>query len=494
MEETQVSARHVLDVRRDKVNALREQGIEPYSMTSWPVDANAADILDNFVEDSERAVCLAGRIMSVRDMGKAAFAHVRDASGQIQLYCKSDAMTPENWALFGQLDIGDIVGVRGMVFRTRRGEISVQVAELVLLCKSMHPLPEKFHGLTNTDLRYRQRYVDLLVNPEVALAFRQRSTIMTTIRNLLDARGYLEVETPVLHTHATGAAAKPFTTHHNTLDLPMYMRIETELHLKRLIVGGLEKVYEIGRIFRNEGMSVKHNPEFTTIELYEAYTDYHGMAALAEQIFEACAIAVHGTTKITYQGQEVELAAPWRRMTMIEAVREYVGVDFDAFADDATARQKSEAAGVGVAADLNWGQCLYECFDQKVESLLVQPTIIFDYPIEVSPLARKKASDPRLTERFEFFVVSWEGGNAFSELNDPVDQRERFVAQRQKNTAGDGDAMIDEDFLHALAIGMPPTGGMGIGIDRLVMLLTDSASIRDVIFFPTMKPMVGDAQ
>jgi len=489
MEKVQPEAQHVLALRAEKINTLRENGVEPYGQTKYAVTHHSADIAKDFDALEGQPVKLAGRLMSKRVMGKASFAHLCDAAGQIQLYCKRDVMGEEPYKFFKSLDIGDLVGVEGSVFRTQAGEISIEVAGLILLAKSVHPLPEKFHGLQDRDLRYRQRYVDLLVNPASALVFRQRSEIMRTIRSFLDAKGYLEVDTPVLHTLATGAAARPFKTHHNTLDIPMYLRIELELHLKRLIVGGLERVYEIGRIFRNEGMDTRHNPEFTMIEMYCAYADYHDMAALAEGIFEACALAVHGKTQIEYQGQEVELKAPWKRMTMLEAVLQYTGIDYTAFDDDATARELSDKAGVEIKKDMTWGQCLYECFDQKAEKSLVQPTFIFDYPTEVSPLARLKKDDPRLTERFEFFMVGWEGGNAFSELNDPVDQKGRFETQLKHNMAGDGLAEIDDDYIHALEIGLPPTGGMGIGIDRLVMLLTDSPSIRDVILFPTMKPV-----
>jgi len=542
-EDSAGAAMHVLAVRNEKLKSLRQNGIEPYAATQFHTTHHAAAAIAEFDAlcppmapdaDGEAAgdastvtaqasgqtpapaqpngqaantaqvnsqasddvppmlVSLAGRMMSKRVMGKAAFAHLQDASGQIQLYFKRDILGDEPYALFRELDIGDILGVSGRVFRTHKGEVSVEVSTFSLLSKSLYPLPEKFHGLRNADLRYRQRYVDLIVNPDVQKVFRQRSMIMQTIRQTLNAQGFLEVDTPVLHPEATGAAAKPFVTHHHTLDMDMYMRIETELHLKRLIVGGLERVYEIGRIFRNEGMSTKHNPEFTTIELYQAFANYHDMAALAEQLFAAAAMAVHGTTQITYQGQVMDLAPPWRRMTMVEAVQAYTGIDFSTITTAEQAYAAAETIGVGLAAGMTMGQVLYECFDQRVESQLTQPTFIFDYPIEVSPLARRKADQPLFTERFEFFMAGWEGGNAFSELNDPHDQRARFVEQLQKKMAGDGEAHVDEDFIHALEIGLPPTGGMGIGIDRMVMLLTDSASIRDVILFPTMKPLPAD--
>lgn len=478
---------HILAVRRNKLAALKQSGQDPFAVTRFERSHLSDEVLQGFEGLEGRSVSLAGRMVSRRIMGKASFAHLQDAMGNIQIYLKQDVIGEPSYEEFLNIDIGDFVGVVGNVFRTRRGEISIEVNEWKLLSKSLYPLPEKWHGLKDPDLRYRQRYVDLIVNPQVRDTFRARSKIIKVMREYLDNRGYLEVDTPVLQTLATGAAAKPFRTHHNALDIPMYLRIETELHLKRLIVGGLEKVYEIGRIFRNEGMSPKHNPEFTTIELYQAYADYQDMMQLAEEMIAACAEAVCGSTKIVYQGMEVDLAPPWRRLTMAEAVKEFTGIDYDAWTDDADARSSAKAAGVHLEGNMSRGQVLYECFDQLVEDKLIQPIFITDYPVEVSPLARRKADAPMFTERFEFFIVGREGGNAFSELNDPIDQKARFEEQLQKRMAGDGEAQVDEDFIHALEIGMPPTGGMGIGVDRLVMLLTDSASIRDVILFPTMK-------
>nr|MDD6335977.1 lysine--tRNA ligase [bacterium] len=481
------STAHVLEVRREKLNALRAAGQDPYAATFYRRTHTSKQILEGFDGLEGQTVRVAGRMMSRRIMGKASFAHMQDVDGLIQLYVKRDNIGQEAYQAFKGMDIGDIVGAEGKVFRTHAGEISVEVTELLLLSKSLYPLPEKFHGLKDADLRYRQRYVDLIVNPEVRDTFRARSQIMHTIREFLDARGFLEVDTPVLHTLATGAAAKPFRTYLNALDIPMYLRIETELYLKRLIVGGLERVYEIGRIFRNEGMDTRHNPEFTSIELYQAFADYTDMMEIAENMFAACAKAVCGTTVITYQGETLDLTPPWRRMTMAEAVKTYCGIDFDAIQGDEQARAAAKSIGVHVEDNMTHGQALYACFDEKVEQELVQPTFITRYPVEVSPLARRSADNPMFTERFEFFIARRELGNAFSELNDPIDQRARFEEQLEKKMAGDGEGELDEDFLHALEIGMPPTGGMGIGIDRLVMLLTDSASIRDVLLFPTMK-------
>jgi lysyl-tRNA synthetase class 2 len=486
-ESVEENLNEILRVRRQKLQALKDEGKDPFSLTHYERTHESDEIISHYDELEGQQVSIAGRMTSRRIMGKASFAHVLDRAGTIQIYVKRDDVGQDAYTAFKQLDIGDILGVKGTVFKTRTGEISLHVTEYVLLAKSLQPLPEKFHGLSDPDLRYRQRYVDMIVNPEVRKTFMARSQIIKIIRRILDERGFIEVETPVLHTLATGAAAKPFITHHNSLDIDMYLRIETELHLKRLIVGGLERVYEIGRIFRNEGMDIKHNPEFTTIELYQAYTNLEGMMEVAETVFIEAAKAVCGGTQITYQGTPVDLTGPWRRLPMIDAVKEYAGIDFTDILDDEGARAATKAAGLEVEADMTRGQCIYLCFDELVEEKLVQPTFITDYPVEVSPLAKRKVDDPAFTERFEFFITGREMGNAFSELNDPIDQKARFVEQAQKKMAGEGEAQIDDDFVNALEVGMPPTGGMGIGIDRMVMLLTDSYSIRDVILFPTMK-------
>mgnify|MGYP000980443582 CR=1 FL=1 len=479
----------LLKIRREKLNKLQAEGKNPYDITRFNPTHYSQDILDNFEEMEGREVTIAGRIMSRRIMGKASFAHILDAKGQIQIFVQINQLGKEEYETFKTYDIGDIIGVTGTVFRTRMGEISVKAAEITLLSKSLRPLPEKWHGLKDPDLRYRQRYLDMIVNPEVRHTFVLRSKIIQAIRRYLDDRGFLEVETPVLHNTAGGAAARPFITHHNTLDLDMYLRIATELHLKRLIVGGFDKVYEIGRIFRNEGMSIKHNPEFTMIELYEAYSDYKDIMNLTEDMLSTVARKVLGTELITYQGEEINLAPPWKRISMIDAVKEYTGVDFNAISSDEDARKAAKELDVSVENDATWGNVLNEIFEEKVEEHLIQPTFVMDYPIEISPLAKKKKDDPRLTERFELFITGREYGNAYSELNDPIDQRERFMEQARQRAAGNEEAeMMDEDFVNALEIGMPPTGGLGIGIDRLVMLLTDSYSIRDVILFPTMKP------
>lgn len=426
-------------------------------------------------------------------MGKVSFMDLRDISGRIQIYAKIDVMGEEAYtAMQASLDIGDIVGVTGEVFRTQRGEISVKADTVTILSKALLPLPEKYHGLKDTDARYRQRYLDLIMNPEVTQNFVIRSKFIKFMRNYLDERGYIEVETPVLNTISGGAAARPFITHHNTLDLDMYMRIATELPLKRLIIGGMERVYEIGRCFRNEGMDPKHNPEYTSIELYEAYTDFHGMMDIAEGIVSGAAKEILGTYEVEWLGEKIDLTPGWKRMTMIEAVREYVGIDFGCISDDAEAVAAAKAKGVELAetADKTWGNALFACFDQKVEEHLVQPTFITMYPVEVSPLTKRSPEDPRLTERFEFFISRSEMGNSYSELNDPIDQRQRFEKQAELRERGDDEAeMLDEDFLTAMEYGMPPTGGMGIGVDRVVMMLTNSDSIRDVLLFPTMKPL-----
>jgi len=480
----------LLQIRRDKLAKLQEEGKNPYEITRFNPTHYSQYILENFDTLEGHQVTLAGRIMSKRIMGKASFAHILDAKGQIQIYVQINELGNEAYDAFKTFDIGDIIGVTGTVFRTHKGEISIKASEITLLSKSLQPLPEKWHGLKDPDLRYRQRYVDMIVNPEVRRTFVTRSKILQAIRRYLDDRGFLEVETPVLHNSAGGAAARPFITHHNTLDIDMYMRIATELHLKRLIVGGFDRVYEIGRIFRNEGMDIKHNPEFTSIELYQAYADYHDMMDLTEDLIRTVANNVLGTEVVTYQGEEINLAAPWKRITMIDAVKQYTGIDMSAISSDEEARNAAKQIGVVVDLKATWGEVLNTLFEEKVEDQLVQPTFIMDYPIEVSPLAKRMKEDPRLTYRFELFVTRRELANAFSELNDPIDQKERFMEQARQRAAGNEEAeMMDEDFINALEIGMPPTGGLGIGIDRLVMLLTDSYSIRDVILFPTMKPI-----
>ncbi|MDY4490477.1 MAG: lysine--tRNA ligase [Candidatus Faecousia sp.] len=478
-------------VRREKLENLRAEGFDPFVQTRFEVTADSAAIKADYEAMEGKSVRLAGRLMSKRGMGKVSFCDLQDRTGRIQLYVKFDEMEESSFQRFKKNDIGDIVGVVGDVFKTERGEISVRVHEATLLSKSLLPLPEKFHGLTDKETRFRQRYVDLMVNPEVKRNFVIRSKFIKHMRNYLDNLGYIEVETPVLNTIAGGAAARPFVTHHNTLDIDMYMRIATELPLKRLIVGGMDRVYEIGRIFRNEGMDPKHNPEFTTVELYQAYADFHDMMDIAEGIYTTFAKEVLGTYKLQWMGEEIDLTPGWPRMTMVEAVRKYVGIDFDAITDDAEAVAAARAKGVELAeaAEKTWGNALYACFDQKVEEHLVQPTFITMYPVEVSPLTKRSPSDPRLTERFEFFINRSEMGNAYSELNDPIDQRERFVKQAEQRERGDDETeMLDEDFLTALEYGMPPTGGMGIGIDRAVMLFTGADTIREVILFPTMKP------
>ena len=491
--QTGESLSDLLRIRRNKLDELMESGQNPYEITRFDVDAHAKEIVDGFDAGFEgRHVSIAGRIMSWRDMGKANFIDLQDGSGRIQVYVKINEIGEEAFRQFGKWDLGDIVGVEGEVFRTRRGEISVKAEKITLLSKSLRPLPEKWHGLKDTDARYRQRYLDLMVNPDVKKTFIIRSKFIKYMRNYLDDMGYIEVETPVLNTIAGGAAARPFITHHNTLDLDMYMRIATELPLKRLVVGGMERVYEIGRIFRNEGMDPKHNPEFTTVELYQAYTDFHGMMDIAEGLLSGAAKEILGTYELQWQGETIDLTPGWRRMTMVEAVREYAGVDFDAITDDAEAVAAAKAIGVELAetADKTWGNALYACFDQKVEEQLIQPTFITMYPVEVSPLTKRSPLDPRLTERFELFVCHSELANAYSELNDPIDQRQRFEKQVELRDRGDDETeMLDEDFLTALEYGLPPTGGMGMGIDRAVMMLTNSDTIREVILFPTMKTL-----
>ena len=485
----------ILQVRRDKLAALQAAGKDPFQQTKFTVSAHAQEIKDHFEEMEGQPVTIAGRLMSKRGMGKVSFCDLQDKSGRIQLYARKDEMDEADYNEFKKYDIGDLVGVEGEVFRTQRGEMSVRCKQVTLLSKSLRPLPEKFHGLQDKELRYRQRYVDLIVNPESRRNFEIRSQLVSYLRSFLDGRGYMEVETPVLNTISGGATARPFITHHNTLDIDMYMRIATELHLKRLIVGGLERVYEIGRIFRNEGMDTKHNPEFTTVELYQAYADFNDMMDLFEDFLSSAAQKILGTYEVTWQGEAINLAPGWRRMTMAEAVKEYLGVDFMAIDGDAEAVAAAKAIGVDMdGVEATWGHALYECFDQKVEGLLIQPTFITMHPVDVSPLAKRSPKDPRLTERFELFICRSEMGNAFSELNDPIDQKQRFQQQVEMRAKGDEEAgMMDEDYINALEYGLPPTGGLGIGIDRCVMLLTGADSIRDVILFPTMKPLDNEA-
>lgn len=479
----------IMKIRRDKLAALRAAGEDPFLKTKFDRTHQSAEIFADYDALEGQTVRVAGRLMSKRLMGKAAFAHILDGKGQIQLYLSVNDLG-ESYAAFKDYDIGDIVGAEGKVFKTRTGEISVHAEKIELLAKSLLPLPEKYHGLKDQDMRYRQRYVDLIVNPEVKNTFITRSKIIAFIRRYLDSLGYLEVDTPVLHTLEIGAAARPFKTHHNALDIDMYLRIETELYLKRLIVGGFDKVYEVGRIFRNEGMDTSHNPEFTTIEMYQAYSDYKDMMDLIEDMHRKLAKEICGTDTVPYQGREIELGKPWERLTMKEAVKKYAGADYDAWATDEDARAYAASRGVEVpeGKTATKGHVLLAFFDAFVEEKLVQPTIIYDYPVENSPLAKRKADDPAFTERFEYFVCCKEMGNAFSELNDPIDQRERFMKQVAAKRATGANAEVDEDFIAALEYGMPPTGGLGLGLDRLVMLLTDSPSIRDVLLFPTMKP------
>ena len=487
-----------LAVRREKLNNLYESGNNPFEITKYDVTHESVDAIKLYesreaelAEGEVISVRLAGRMVSRRIMGKASFAHMLDGAGKIQLYVARDSVGEETYAAFKKWDVGDIIGVEGHLFRTRTGEISVHLTGITLLAKSLLPLPEKFHGLTNLEQRYRQRYVDLIVNPEVKDTFIKRSKILKLIRAYLDGKGYLEVDTPILLPIEIGASARSFKTHHNTLDIPMYLRIETELYLKRLIVGGMNKVYEVGRIFRNEGMDQKHNPEFTTIELYEAFTDYYGMMDLVEELYKMLAKEVCGDTKITYQGTEIDLGK-WERLTMVDAVKKYAGVDYHDWKSDEDARADAKKHHVEIPENATRGTVLVEFFDAFVEEKLIQPTFIYDYPVENSPLAKRKPEDPAFTERFEYFINATEYGNAFSELNDPIDQRERFEKQVAKKKAEDptSPAEVDYDYVTALEYGMPPTGGLGFGIDRLVMLLTDSPSIRDVLLFPTMKPEV----
>ena len=493
-EMTEAELSELLQIRRDKLKALQDAGQDPFRKVRYDQQFYSTDITSNYESFEDKTVSVAGRMMSKRIMGKASFAHILDYKGDIQIYVKRDDIGEESYAQFKTFDIGDIIGVVGRVFKTRTGEISIHAEKVELLSKSLRPLPEKFHGLKDPELRYRQRFVDLIVNPEVRDTFVKRSVIISEMRSWLNNKGFIEVETPVLNTTASGASARPFITHHNTLDIDMYMRIATELHLKMCIVGGLERVYEIGRIFRNEGMDATHNPEFTTIELYQAYTDYKGMMELAEGVIDHCCKAVNGgRTKITYQGSEIDLTAPFKRVTMNDAVREKTGVDFMSLTDE---QARAEAKRLGVEVEdktATAGKILPMVFDAFVEDTLIQPTFVIDYPVEISPLSKRKPDDPRLTERFELFIAGHEYANAFSELNDPIDQRGRFIQQAMERAKGDDEAMmIDETFCTALEYGMPPTGGIGLGIDRLVMLLTDSPTIRDVLLFPTMKPLDSD--
>lgn len=491
--EQEVDVNEVRKVRIEKLNELVAKGENPFEITSYNRTATAGEIIADYDNFEGKTVSLAGRLMSKRIMGKASFGHIMDNDGRMQGYFSRDDMGVDEYQAFKKLDVGDIIGIEGVVFKTKTGEISVHVKKVTLLTKSLLPLPEKFHGLRDPELRFRQRYVDLIANPEVKDVFVKRSKIISTIREVLDKKGFIEVETPVLNTLAGGANARPFITHHNTLDIDMYMRIATELHLKRCIVGGFEKVYEIGRQFRNEGMDTKHNPEFTTIELYQAYVDYNEMMNITEELYVAAAQKVCGSLDITYQGTPLCLKTPWERLTMVQAVKKYTGLDFDNQPLDELIAAGNKM-GLDMAADTSWGNALYNIFDAFVEEKLTGPVFIMDYPVEVSPLAKRKPSDPRLTERFEFFICASEGGNAFSELNDPIDQRSRFEQQMLAKAKGDDEAQpYDEDFCNALEYGMPPTGGLGIGIDRMVMFLTDSASIRDVLLFPTMKP-IGEAK
>lgn len=515
-EEEQEQDVHILKkIRIDKLNELKAKGADPYQITKYDVTVKNADLRASYEKREAEIIAaangdeakvnegleaikaetisIAGRIMSWRDMGKANFIDVRDGTDRMQVYVRMNDIGADEFAEFKKWDIGDIVGVEGFVFRTRKGEISVHAKKITLLSKSLLPLPEKWHGLKDQDMRYRQRYVDLIVNPDVKDTFIKRSMILTEVRNFLNSRGYLEVDTPVLHTLEIGASARPFVTHHNTLDMDMYLRIETELYLKRLIVGGFERVYEVGRIFRNEGMDTSHNPEFTSVEMYQAYTDYLGMMDLIEEMYTTISKKICGSDVITYQGTEINMASPWERLTMVEAVKKYAGVDYNDWNSDEEARACAKAHNVEVdeGDKATKGHVLIAFFDAFVEDKLIQPTIIYDYPVENSPLAKRKPSNPAFTERFEYFIYCREMGNAFSELNDPIDQKERFVKQVEAKRAQGANAEVDEDFVTALEYAMPPTGGLGFGLDRLVMLLTDSPSIRDVLLFPTMKPIAN---
>lgn len=490
-QEQEIDMNHLMKIRREKLEELQQQGKDPFEITKFIKTHSSGDIRNNYETLEQKDVTIAGRLMAKRIMGKASFCHIQDEQGKIQCYVSTNDLGEENYKEFKTYDIGDIVGITGFVFKTKTEEISVHAKKISLLAKSLRPLPEKFHGLKDTDLRYRQRYVDLIVNPEVKETFLLRTKLIKEIRRILDEKGYLEVETPILNTILGGANARPFITHHNTLDIDMYLRIANELYLKRLIVGGFEKVYEMGRMFRNEGMDIKHNPEFTCIELYSAYQDYHDMMDITEEIISTMAKNVLGTTKITYQGTEIDLTPRWRRITMIDSIKEETGIDFNEINTDEEAMQVAKKLGVEIEPiKTTRGEIINQIFEAKVEETLIQPTFICDYPVEVSPLTKRKPSDKRLTERFELFIGAREYANAYSELNDPIDQYGRFLKQVEAREAGDEEAnMMDDDFIMALEYGMPPTGGLGIGVDRLIMLLTDSASIRDVLLFPTMKPL-----
>lgn len=490
MSEQIMDLNELMQVRMEKMAELKEKGINPFG-DKFETTHKIQDIIDRAQEliESQEEVIVAGRLMAKRGHGKAGFANLQDVSGQIQIYSRVNDVGEEAHELFKKADIGDILGIRGTLFITHKGELTIAIKGLTHLTKSLRPLPEKFHGLKDVELRYRQRYVDLIMNPEVKKTFILRSKIIKAMREFLDNRGFLEVETPTMHTIAGGATARPFITHHNALDIDLYMRIALELHLKRLIVGGMERVYEIGRVFRNEGISTRHNPEFTMMELYQAYADYHDMMEITEEMVAYIAEKCLGTTKITYQGTEIDLTPPWNRITMVDAVKKYAGIDFNEIKSDGEARETAKKLNISVTEDATKGSVLNEIFEEKVEPHLVQPTFIMDYPIEVSPLAKRKSDDPNFTYRFEAFIVCRELANAFSELNDPIDQKERFIKQVEQREKGDDEAhMMDEDFVRALEYGMPPTGGLGIGVDRLIMLLTDAPSIRDVILFPTLRP------
>ena len=482
---------HLIKIRKEKLEELKKQGKNPFEIRKYNRTHTSQDVKDNFEELENKDVSIAGRIVAKRIMGKASFCHIQDMQGKIQSYVSINDLGEANYSEFKTYDIGDIIGITGFVFKTKTGEISIHAKNVILLAKSLRPLPEKFHGLKDTELRYRQRYVDLIMNPEVKETFIIRTKIITEIRKILDEKGYLEVETPVLNTIAGGATARPFVTHHNTLDMDMYLRIATELYLKRLIVGGFDKVYEIGKDFRNEGMDIRHNPEFTMIELYSAYEDYNDMMDITEKIVTKVAKNVAGKEIVNYQGTDIKLASPWKRISMIDAIKEATKIDFNKINTDEEAIKVAEEKGVELEEGKKTrGYIINAFFEAFVEENLIQPTFIYDYPVEISPLTKRKPSDPRLVERFEFFIGGREYGNAYSELNDPIDQYERFLDQVKQREAGDEEAnMMDDDFVQALEYGMPPTGGLGIGIDRLVMLLTDSASIRDVLLFPTMKPL-----
>ena len=488
----ELDVNHLMQIRRDKLKKLQEEGKDPYEITKFNRTNTAGEIKANYEKFEQKDVTVAGRIIAKRIMGKASFCTIQDSDEKIQSYVSINDLGEESYKAFKTYDIGDIIGITGFVFKTRTEEISVHAKEVTLLSKSLRPLPEKFHGLKDPDLRYRQRYVDLIVNPEVKQSFMLRSKIISKIRQILDEKGYLEVETPVLNTISGGATAKPFITHHNSLNIDMYLRIALELNLKRLIVGGFDKVYEIGRVFRNEGMDLRHNPEFTELELYAAYEDFHDMMDITEEIFSRTAKEILGTTKINYQGQEIDLTPGWKRITMIDSIKEACGVDFNKIETDEEAVKLAKERGIEIPDKTKEtrGDVISLFFDEYVEKTLIQPTFIYEYPVEISPLAKKCPKNKKMTERFEVFIGGREYGNAFSELNDPIDQYERFEKQVEAKEAGDEEAgMMDEDYVQALEIGLPPTGGLGIGIDRLVMLLTDSATIRDVLLFPTMKPL-----